>query len=49
MKIVYVICRCIINLAFMALSVFLFVYTHNPKWIWLLCVPIVSHLLGMID
>lgn len=42
MKIAYIICWCITNLAFIAMSVFLSVWFGNLNFLWFLTVPILS-------
>lgn len=42
MKITYIICWCIINLAFIAISIFLTVWFNNLNFLWFLVVPIIS-------
>lgn len=42
MKIAYIICWCITNLAFIAMSIFLSVWFMNLNYLWFLTVPILS-------
>lgn len=42
MKIAYIICWCITNLAFIAMSVFLSIWFGNLNFLWFLTVPILS-------
>lgn len=42
MKITYIICWCITNLAFIAMSVFLSIWFGNLNFLWFLTVPILS-------
>lgn len=44
MKIAYIICWCITNLAFIATSVFLSIWFGNLNFLWFLTVPILSFL-----
>ena len=44
MKIAYIICWCITNLAFIAMSVFLSIWSGNMNYLWFLTVPILSFL-----
>lgn len=47
MKIAYVICRSLVNIAFIAMSIFLTVWYENFHFLWFLTVPIISHLMGL--